>query len=149
LKNRESAGGHERRSCRPGGGVVVSAAHGHVVTETAADQVTAILRAAGFAGHVRGGSRRRDPEPAGGFQVLTQAGAVFAVWIPASGQDPRNLDDFGVSYRMALKYVEAASRAGLDAELWGTIWYYARITASSASGPAGGMAIGREREQRW
>jgi hypothetical protein len=146
--NRESTGGHERRACQPDGCVAVSATPGPAVTETAAaDQVTAILRAAGFAGHVRAGSRRRDPEPADGFQVLAQAGAVFAAWIPASGQDPRNLDDFGASYRMALKYAEAASRAGLDAALWGTIWYYARITAGPVPGPAGGTATGREREE--
>jgi hypothetical protein len=96
----------------------------------AASQLAGVLRAAGFTEHAPEHRSRRGRRPADGFSVLSgDDGAVLAAWVPAGGQDPRDLDDFARSYDMALAYAAAARAAGWQADRWGVIWHYARVTA--------------------
>jgi hypothetical protein len=93
------------------------------------DTVAALLREAGFAERTLVRRRRREPVSVEGFQVFgREDGSVLVCWIPAAGQDPRDLDAFGRSYDMAQAYIGAARKAGWRAERWGVIWHYALVT---------------------
>ena len=76
------------------------------VTQTT---VTALLKQAGFAERTWARQGRRAPAPVEGFQTYDREdGSVLVCWIPATGQDPGNLEAFGRSYDMAEAYAAAA-----------------------------------------
>ena len=97
------------------------------------EAITVLLKQAGFVERVPSRRGRRAPAPAGGFQVFGHdGGGVLVCWIPAAGQDPRDLTAFGCSFGMAEEYAAVARKAGLAAEHWGVVWHYALITAPTA-----------------
>lgn len=103
---------------------------GEPVTHAA---VAALLKRAGFAERTT-----RAPAPAEGFLTFNHEDGILVCWIPATGQDPGDLDALARSYNMAQAYATAAREAGWEADRWGVIWHYALIT-----GGLGPMTTGR------
>jgi hypothetical protein len=109
---------------------------GGIPRELTREKVAGVLEAAGFARHVPPRKRKRDPDPADGFRVVSESeaddGAVLAVWMtnrewratPSPGQRAE-------SRCMAEQYLQALRNAGFRAELAGVGWDYARVLPSS------------------